>query len=222
MKKFWLTTILLCFSFLQFSCSEFEGGTSKSMQEDFDKIRLDHILIISNLVNEYKEKNGHFPFANLSDLPVYVTIASEEQIKNNKGRSRIFIDLNTRITDGNTPKKPKGIKKVSFQEFKTELERGLLRTINLPIDPQKVPVNKPSMYFYTYYLGVFDVTAFLHNKFSFTRNLNQFNNKITIGNRSHPASAIWTPQDLMKQEEFRHFFQSAFNREGYTIQTALN
>lgn len=222
MQKFWLTTILVCFSFMQLSCSEFEGGTSKSMQEDFDKIRLDHVLIISNLVNEYKENNGHYPFANLSELPVYVTIASDEQIKNNKGKSRIFIDLNTRITDGNTPKKPKSIKKISFQEFKTELESGLQRTITVPIDPQKVPVNKPSIYIYTYYLDVFDVTAFLHNKFTFTRNLNQFNNKITIGNRSHSASAIWTPQDLMKQEEFRHFFQSAFNKGGYSIQTTLN
>ena len=222
MRKFRLTIFLLCFSFLQFSCSEFEGGTSKSMQQDFDKIRLDHILIINSLANEYKEKIGYFPFANRSEKPVVVTIASEEQIENDNGRAPAFIDLNTRaINDGNIPEQPKSIEKVSLEEFTTELEKALQRSIKLPTDPQKVPVNKPSLYFYTYYLGVFDVTAFLHQEFSFTRPLNQFNNKITVGYRSHPYSSVWTPQDLMKQEEFRQFFQSPFNKGGYTIKTAL-
>lgn len=221
MRKVWLTIVLSFFPLLLFSCSNFEGGTSKLMQEDFDKIRLDHILIISNLVNEYKEKNGHFPFANRSEKPVVVTIASEEQIENDKGRAPIFVDLNTRATDGNTPEQPKSIEKVSLREFAAELERGLQRAVTLPVDPQKVPVNKPSFYYYTYYLGVFDVTAFLHNEFSFTRPLNQYNNKITVGYRSDPPSAIWTPEELIKQEQFRIFFQSPFNKGGYTIKTVM-
>ena len=82
MRKIGFILIMLFISFLQVSCSELEGGTSKSMQEDFDRIRLDHILIINGLVNEYKEKVGHFPFANYSEKPVYSKIATEEQIEN--------------------------------------------------------------------------------------------------------------------------------------------
>jgi hypothetical protein len=211
----WLVVIFLGFCFLQVSCSEFEGGTFKPMQEDFDKTRLEHILIISSLVNEYEDKVGYFPFANRSENPISVTIASEDQIKNDQGRAQIFLDLSTRTNDGVVPEQPKSIEKISLQEFTTELEKVLQKSITLPIDPQKVPLNKPSLYQYTYYLGVFDVTAFLHNKFSFTRTLNQFNNKISVGNRSNHHSAIWTPQELIIQEDFNQFFQSPFN-EGKT------
>jgi hypothetical protein len=221
MRKLCLILLISFFAFLQTSCSEMEGGTSKSMQQDFDKIRLDHILIINNLVNEYKEKVDHFPFANHSEKPVYVKIATEEQIKNDKGRSNVFLDLSTRTVDGKTPEQPKSIEEISFQEFSAELEKGLQRPVKIPVDPQKVPVNKPSLYYYTYYLGVFDVTAFLHNSFPFARNLGQFYNKITVGHRSYPQSGIWTPNDLMAQKEFRQFFQSPFNKGGYTIKTKI-
>jgi hypothetical protein len=192
------------------------------MQEDFDKIRLDHILIISELVSEYKEKVGHFPFANYSEKPVYVKIATEEQIQNDKGRSNVFLDLSTRAEDGKIPAQPKSIEEVSLQEFTVELEKGLQRPIKIPVDPQKIPVDKPSLYFYTYYLGVFDITAFLHNNVSFARNIGQFYNKITVGNRSYPQSGVWAPKDLTAQEEFRRFFQSPFNKGGYTIKTVIN
>ena len=111
---------------------------------------------------------------------------------------------------------------MTLQEFTSELEKVLQRKVKVPVDPQKVPVNKPSLYYYTYYLGVFDVTAFLHNNFSFARNLGEFHNKITVGHRSYPQSGIWTPEDLIEQQEFKQFFQSLFNKGGYTIKTAIN
>jgi hypothetical protein len=222
MKKLNFILFILLLIFLETSCSDIEGGTSKSMQEDFDKIRLDHILTINELINEYKEKIGHFPVENYSTKPVYVKIATVEQIENDKGRSNVFIDLSTRAADGKLPEQPKSIEEVTLKEFTSILEKGLQRTIKVPVDPQKVPINKPSLYYYTYYLGVFDVTAFLHNEFSFARNMGQFYNKITVGHRSYPQSGIWTPKDLMDQEEFKHFFQSPFNKSGYTIKTILN
>ena len=221
MKVIVIIPIILLFTFGQAACSDFEGGTYKPMQEDFDKIRLDHILIIADIVNEYKEKTGHFPLENYSKKPVYVTIATKEQIENDKGRSHVFLDLSTRAVDGKIPDQPQSAVEVSFQEFMSELEKGLQRPVKIPVDPQKVPVNKPSLYYYTYYLGVFDVTAFLHNDFSFARNLGKFYNKITVGYRSYPSSGIWAPKDLMAQEEFRQFFQSPFNRGGYTIKTKI-
>jgi len=174
------------------------------MQADFDKIRLDHVFIINGLVTEYKEKTGHFPLENYSEKPVYVTIATEEQIENDKGRSNVFLDLNTRAVDGKVPRQPKSIEKVTLKEFTSVLEKGLQRSIKIPVDPQKVPVNKPSLYYYTYYLGVFDVTTFLHNNFSFARNLGEFFNKVTVGYRSYPQSGIWTSKDLMAQKEFQN------------------
>ena len=168
-----------------------------------------------------RKKVGHFPFADYSQKPVYVKIATEEQIENDKGRSKVFLDLSTRAVNGKIPEQPTRIEEISFKVFSAELEKGLGRPVKIPVDPQKVPVNKPSLYFYTYYLGGFDVTAFLHNSFPFARNIGPFYNKITVGRQSYPQSCIWTPKDLMDVEEFRQFFQSPFNRGGYTKKTVL-
>jgi hypothetical protein len=40
------------------------------MHEDLDKIRLEHILTINELANEYKEKVGRFPLENYSRKPM--------------------------------------------------------------------------------------------------------------------------------------------------------
>ncbi len=192
------------------------------MQEDFDKIRLDHVLIIDALVKEYKAKTGKYPFeGKYEQLPVAVVIESEAQKESHKGNVPLFIDLSTRAVDGDIPPQPKRIETITIQELNEELSSGLQKDVTLPVDPQKVPVNKPSVYVYTFYLGVYDITAFLHNEFAFARPLNEFNNKITVGNRSHPESGIWTAEDLIALEEFRTFFQAPFNKPGYVIKTAI-
>ena len=135
--------LFLGFTIIQ-SCSslQIEGGTYKPMQDDFDKIRLDHILIINDLVNEYEEKTGYFPFANHSKKPIVVAIASEEQIKYDKGRAPRFLDLNTRAIEGKIPEKPQSIEQPTLQDLIQEFEKVLQRPVTLPIDPQRVPVNK--------------------------------------------------------------------------------
>lgn len=220
MKRCLLFLLLICSLSLQ-SCGELEGGTSKTMQEDFDRIRLDHILVIHKLIAEYKSETGHFPFEGRSDLPAVVLIASEEQLRNNHDRIPIFIDLETRAIAGKTPAQPATIEEYSTAELARELGKALKRPVALPLDPQKVPVNKPTLYIYTYYLGVFDITAFLHNRFSFARPIKDFFNKITVGSRSDPRVAIWTPEELMAETDFRAFFSAPFHRAGYQLQTEL-
>lgn len=192
------------------------------MQQDFDRIRLDHLFIIAKLMREYESKAGHFPFANSADgKPVAVVIASEEQLKNDDGRVQIMLDLQTRANDGDVPSKPERIVMRTINELTEELETVLEREITLPIEPQKVPVNKPSVYVFTSYLDVFDVSAFLHNSFPFARKLGDFNYKITVSNRSNQESGIWKPEELMRDADFRDFFSAAFNRSGYTLQTTI-
>jgi len=206
------------------SCNrnEFEGGTYKPMQQDFDRLRLDHLLVIATIMNEYESKTGHFPFADRADgKPVAVIIASEEQLANHKGRVQIMLDLRSREIDGKAPEAPQRIERLSVQQLTKELETVLGRSITLPIDPQKVPVNKPSVYVYTCYLEVFDVSAFLHNSFPFARELGEFNSKVAVGSRSNRKSAIWTADELMKLPEFREFFHAPFNKPGAQLQTTI-
>ena len=204
-----------------FGC-DFEGGTSKSMQEDFDKIRMDHLFVINELVQEYKSTTGKYPFeTDSAQLPAIVIIQTEKQKETHKGNVPIFLDLETRTTNGQIPKQPQRVDMRTVQEFEKILSDGLKRNIILPKDHQKVPVNKPSVYIYTYYLGVYDVTVFLHNDFPFARNIGPFYNKLTVGNRTAPDASIWTADDLMQQNEFRTFFLSKFNRGGYELKTHL-
>ena len=209
--------IILCL----FGC-DFEGGTSKSMQKDFDKIRLDHILTINALIQEYKTTTGKYPFEDgLAQMPVVVTIQTDKQKETHNGNVPIILDLESRAVNGLFPEQPPRIDMRTVQEFEKLLSEGLKRDVILPKDPQKVPVNKPSVYIYTYYLDVYDVTAFLHHDLSFARNLGPFNNKVTIGNRSLPQVGIWKAEDLMQQDDFREFFLSKFNKGGYELKTQL-
>ncbi|MGA1871058.1 MAG: hypothetical protein ACMUJM_21195 [bacterium] len=186
------------------------------MQEDFDRIRLDHILIINNLVEKFKIKTGYYPLEKrFESLPIAVMIASDTQLENDKGRTPIHIDLFTRGIDGKVPPQPKHIETISVQELTEELEQGLQIAVKLPVDPQNVPINKPSVYLYTYYLGVFDVSAFLHHEFSFSRPLGKFYNKITLSNRANLKYGIWTAEGLLQNEDFINFINTPFNKPGY-------
>lgn len=116
---------------------------------------------------------------------------------------------------------PPRVDRHTTQEFENLLSTGLKRNSVLPKDPQIVPVNKPSVYVYTYYRSVYDITAFLHHDLPFARKLSPFNNKVTVGSKTVPGANIWKSEDLIKQDGFRTFFLSKFNRPGYTLKTAI-
>lgn len=220
MKKFLIIFFLLISSSIV--TATWEGGTLKPMQEDFDKIRLDHIFIISGLVNEYHQKNGKYPFeTGPSQLPAIAIIETEKQKETHGGKVPLFLDLNIRQTKGKLPTKPSKVDVKTIEELETELSKGLDRDIILPKDRQKVPVNKPSVYLYSYYLDVYEITAFLHHDLVFTRPLGPFYNKITLSNRSEKNFGIWNPDELLKQKEFISFFTAPLNKDGYVIKTKL-
>jgi len=218
MKRYFILGII----FLIASCSSFEGGTLKPMQEDFDKIRLDHIFIIDGLIKEFKQKTGRYPFEeNEKQLPVATIIETEYQKKSHEGKVPIFLDLEIREKDGVRLEKPKRIDIRSIQELENEISKGLGRNIVLPKDHQKVPVNKPSVYLYTYYLGEFEITAFLHNDFKFSRPLGPFYNKITLSSSSANYMGIWKSENLKELQEFINFYSGTFNKGGYERRAKL-
>lgn len=218
MNRFLISFFLLLFSSI--ACASWEGGTLKPMQEDFDKIRLDHIFIISGLVNEYHQKNGKYPFeTEPSQIPAIAIIETEKQKETHDGKVPLFLDLQIRQSEGKLPSKPNKVDIKTIEELETELSKGLDRKITLPKDRQKFPVNKPSVYLYSYYLDVYEITAFLHHDLTFTRPLGPFYNKITLSNRSAKYFGIWNPEELLKQKEFLNFFTAPFNRGGYVIKT---
>ena len=199
-----------------------EGGTSRSMQEDFDRIRLDHALTIAALVDEYRAKAGAFPFADGADsVPAAVVIATEQQDERNKDIVDIRVDLALRATNDERAPRFERIEVHTMKAFEDELSRVLGRPVQLPVDPQQIPLNKPSVYVYVVYRGIYDVSAFLHQEFPFARPLGPYYNKVAIASRSHPGRGFWTAEDLKKQPQFVEFFSKPFNGERYTLKTKL-
>jgi hypothetical protein len=204
------------------AAKHFEGGTLRPMQEDFDRIRLDHAFVIGALLDEYRAKAGMFPFEDGTDsVPAVVIIGSADQERRNQELIRIRVDLYLRATNGAPAPRFDRVAFHTMKEFQDELERVLGRAAQVPVDPQQFPVNKPSIYIYVLYRGVYDVSVFLHQKFSFARPLGPYHNKVAIASRSYPRDGFWTAERLKKEPQFIEFFQKPFNQDGYTLKTKL-
>jgi len=202
--------------------SQFEGGTLKPMQEDFDRIRLDHLFEIDSTIREFVHRTGALPFASLSDsVPVVVVIATDDQYQRNREGLAIRVDREVRAENGVLPPAPPRVEFVATSDFLGALQDGLGRRLSFPVDPQRVPVNKPSVYMLVLYRGVYDVSAYLHHDLAFARGLGPYHYKVALANRSLPTSGIWRREDLLANADFREFFRKPFNRGGYTLRTQL-
>ena len=204
------------------AAQQYEGGTYRALQEDFDRIRLDHAFVIGALIDEYRAKVGVYPFAEGTDsVPAVVIIGTPDQDERNKKFIRIRVDFDLRATNGVPAPKIARVEFRTVKDFQDELGRVLGRAVQMPVDPQQVPVNKPSVYIYVLYRGVYAVSVFLHQEFLFARPLGPYHNKVAIASRSYPRFGFWTAEDLKKQPQFIEFFQKPFNRDGYTLKTKL-
>ena len=214
--------LALMFASVLVSCASWEGGTYKPMQEDFDKIRLDHLLQIDLAVKEYKKQKGYYPYEDQGlNTPVMIIIQTPEQEKTHGGNVPIHMSLELRMENGLLPEPNMPAIMHSTEEFETELSSVFGEGTILPKDPQKVPVNKPSVYIYTIYKGVYEVTGFLHHKLGIARPMAQFANKITISNKTLPQQFIWTADQVMSDEEVKVFLVKPFNKGGYTMKLAI-
>ncbi len=116
------------------------------MQEDFDRIRLDHAFVIGALLNDYRARVGVFPFEDGTDsVPAVVIIGTADQERRNENFIRIRVDLNLRIANG-VP--APGFARIAFhtmKEFQDELGRVLGSWVQVPpnADPPRPGVNLP-------------------------------------------------------------------------------
>ncbi|MCD4818898.1 MAG: hypothetical protein K8S23_09425 [Candidatus Cloacimonetes bacterium] len=136
----------------------------KGYQDNADQIRLQHLRNYGDLLEEYYDKTGKFPFQEDYDIPVYITIANEFQKKN----------ANQQLPFEN--------KKISPEQFKQELEKVLEREITLMYDPQKVGVYAPNFYIYNVYQKVFYFAIHLYDEYDYTNNISKHYNKVELTN----------------------------------------
>ena len=206
----YLFIIFFCFTII-LSCS---SGTSKAMQDDFDKYRINDILYFYDLVEQYHVKTGHYPLEKEADEPTVVIFQSGGQEKAHDGNFPIFVDLGTR---GDDIEQPQSINILDAELFYQELSSVLGSDITKRFDPQKVPVKKPCLYQYTVYLNEFDVSCFLHNRLEFTRELSEYNNRLAISSspESFPDLGVWSKAALFSNVVFIDFLNQKINKPGY-------
>ena len=159
MNKIKIMSILIALLLL-FGCATMGNG----YQDNSDKIRLEHLRYYGDLLNEYYEIEGKYPFQEKYDVPVYITIANEFQEKN----------ANQQL--------PFEHKKISTEQFEKELEKVLKTDITLKYDPQKVGVYAPNFYIYNVYQKVFYFAIHLYNENDFSNNIGKHYNKMELTN----------------------------------------
>ena len=206
---------LIIFACLFFcGCGKFEGGTSKMIQDDFDKFRINDIKYLYSIAKEYKDKTGYFPFEKDSyEIPIVVVFESAKQASYHKGKYPIMVDLESR----GKSEAPQKIDIKKYNDFYEEIQSSLTKKIIRKFDPQKIPTKKPCLYVYVVYKKIIDISAFLHNDLSFTRNLSQFNNKLAISSQSdsHPDFGLWDLKELENLSEYKKFIALPLNKPGY-------
>jgi hypothetical protein len=154
-------------------------------------------------------------------VPAAVVIGTDEQGERNKDLVRIRVDFALRSTNGERAPRFERVQMHTVKEFQDELARVLGHPVQVPVDPQLFPVNKPSVYTYVLYRDVYDVSVFLHQEFAFARSLGPYYNKVAIVSRSYPKSGFWTAEDLKQEPEFVEFFRKPFHRTPYALKTKL-
>ncbi|MDO9578067.1 MAG: hypothetical protein Q7J16_09295 [Candidatus Cloacimonadales bacterium] len=152
--------ILFLFALLLASCATMEKG----YQENADEIRLQHLRYYGDLLDEYYNKCGQYPFQDEVDVPIYVTIANEFQKKN--ANQRLPFEHQTRTSE----------------EFKQEIKNVLGREIELRYDPQKVGVYAPNFYIYSIYQKVFYFAIHLYNEYDYSKIVSKHYNKLELTN----------------------------------------
>ena len=175
----------------------FRSGTSEAYQHDADIIRLHDLVEIGALIEEFKDLTGKYPLEGVTNLDNYVAIATPEQ------------------QQYNNQKIPYSHKKTTIKEFINELESGLGRSIRMPTDPQRVPVNKPNWYVYMIRGEAYFLAIHTHNAFPFSRRIGDYYYKVEVSNRAIPDTKIWKYEELIVDKEFQSAIAASMHKSDY-------
>lgn len=171
--------------------------TSTSFQKDADIIRLRHLNYYGDILEEYNQKAGHYPFQGQEDIPLYVHVANDKQINSTK--------------DGPSY----AHKVIPFKDFVLELERVLGREINEYYDPQYAPDHKPNFYIYMITNDTYFFAIHVHQPFGFAKKVAEYYYKIEISNNPNRQNLAKDPFELFSSPEFLTELDKPLSKEGF-------
>ncbi len=178
------------------SSPELEGGL-QVFQDDADIYRLRHIKYYGELLKEYKEKTGMYPFEGTEKVPIYVFVAHDKQEEYTKQQN------------------PNPHKVVSFREFISELEDKLGKQVNQYFDPQYAPYKKPNYYIYMIRDNQYFFAVHVSTYYDFSRKIAENYYKVEISNIPPKGSNIQKYSDLIKNESFNKMINKRASKDGF-------
>lgn len=175
-------------------------GTSEEYQDDADIFRLRHLKYMAELIEEYFKKRGKYPLQGDVAMVNFVHIANTFQEEYAKKRP------------------PFSHKLTPLHVFIDSLEAGLGRKVALRYDPQKVPANKPNFYIYLIQDDYYFFAVHLHNKFSFTKYIAPYYNKVEVTNLVQNSDGQMTLKELLANQEFVDNMEKKAQKEDFFIE----
>lgn len=127
-------------------------------------------------------KEGRYPFQGTESVPVYVLLATPEQMPRE------------RLPFAHALKSP--------AEFWAELERVLGRKLERRFDPQRVAQRTPNFYVYAVEGTTFNLVVHLHGDYPFAQKLGPGYSKLAVSNSPNPRLSIWKYSELMQHPPF--------------------
>lgn len=172
-------------------------GAAEAFQLDADVIRLRHLKHYGQLIQEYREKTGEFPYQGAADVPIYVNIANDQQIAYTKGGP------------------PYAHKQIPVAEFISKLESGLGRPIEERYDPQFRPVHKPNFYIYMVHKDYYFFAVHLYQPFPFAKKVGENYYKVEISNMANEQNKAHLPQELFASPDFTKAIEAPVSKPGF-------
>jgi hypothetical protein len=177
--------ILLCLLLLLlFLCGSYRKY-KEQYQYDADIIRIRHFDYYAQLLTEYYEKNGKYPFQYEKNDPVYVYLLTNFQEKN-------FKDMN-----------PHKHHTLNDKYFFEELSKGLHKDIIEKYDPQKVSSDRrPNMYVYMVDKDNFYFAIHLYHSNKFTKNIAKYYHKMELSNVDDVTYTLFSYKTLENDSKY--------------------
>ena len=155
-------------------------------------------MALSGYIEKYKDTAGKYPFQGESEVPLYTLVATKEQMK---------------YIQGGPPYKH--VKRDS-RSLLNELQSVLGSDVQLPFDPQRVPVNKPIFYIYRIVNDVYHVAVHVHNDLPFANKLGPYYNKVEVtNNQAKSRPGTWYRPELLNNTDFIAFINRPPIKPGY-------
>ena len=166
--------------FILTGCATTSGG----FQQDADVVRLKHLEYYGGLIEEYHSKTGEYPLQGRYNIPAYVHVAHDKQIK---------------YTKQGPPYKHEVIE---FKQLVSELESVLGRDLKEFYDPQFAPDSKPNFYIYLVLEDRYYFDIHIHQAYAFSKPVAKNYHKVEISSNPGPGSGAKKPESLFSDPAF--------------------